>query len=240
MKNLKDQRIIILGGTSGIGLAIAQAAAADGAQVIIVSSNQERVNDALATLSENSKGFTANLNNEADIKNLFTQIGAFDHLIFTAGDSLQLSNLEDIQLEDARKYFNVRYWGALLAVKYAVPHISPKGSIVLTSGIAGVRPLKGWSLGASICSAMEGFTRAMAVELAPVRVNIVSPGIVRTNLWSGMSAENREGMYKHLSETLPVKQIGEPEDIAQTYLYLMRQHFCTGQVVIVDGGAVLV
>jgi len=240
MKTLKDQRIVILGGTSGIGLATAQAAAADGAQVIIVSSNQERVNNALTVLPGNSKGFTADFTNETDIKNLFAQIGAFDHLVFTAGDSLQLSNIEDIQLDEARKYFNVRYWGALSAVKYATPYINSKGSIVLTSGIVATRPVKGWSLGASICSAMEGFTRAMAVELAPVRVNIVSPGIVRTNLWNGMSADDRESMYKHLGETLPVRQVGEAEDLALTYLYLMQQPFATGQVVIVDGGAVLV
>src|SRR6187402_279643 len=104
MKHLKDQRIVILGGTSGIGLASAQAAAADGAQVIVVSSNQERVNKALATLPGNSKGYTADFTNEAELKNLFKQIGEFDHLVFTAGDSLQLSNLEDIQLDEARKY----------------------------------------------------------------------------------------------------------------------------------------
>jgi NAD(P)-dependent dehydrogenase (short-subunit alcohol dehydrogenase family) len=237
---MKDVKIVILGGTSGIGLATAQAAAAAGAQVIIVSGNEERVKNTLATLPENSKGYTADLTKEEDIKNLFTQIGVFDHLVFTAGDSLQLNNIEDMQLDEARKYFNVRYWGALAAVKYAIPFINPKGSITLTSGIVSTRPVKGWSLGASICAAMEGFTRAMAIELAPVRVNIVSPGIIRTNLWSGMSEEDREGMFKHLSETLPVKQIGQANDLAQTYLYLMQQPFTTGQVLIVDGGGVLV
>jgi NAD(P)-dependent dehydrogenase (short-subunit alcohol dehydrogenase family) len=240
MDNLKNQRVVILGGTSGLGLATAQAAAAEGAEIIIVSSNQERVNKTLATLPANSKGYTADLTKEEDIKNIFEKIGALDHLVFTAGDSLQLNMLEDVQIEEARKYFNVRYWGAFTAIKYAAPHISKKGSIVLTSGVVATRPVKGWSLGSSICAAMEGLTRAMAIELAPVRVNIVSPGIIKTNLWSGMSEEDREGMYKHLSETLPVQKVGEAADIAQTFLYLMKQSFGTGQTLIVDGGAVLV
>jgi NAD(P)-dependent dehydrogenase (short-subunit alcohol dehydrogenase family) len=240
MDNLKNQRVVILGGTSGLGLATAHAAAAEGAAIIIVSSNPDRVSKALEKLPANSKGYTADLKNEEEIKNIFEKIGALDHLVFTAGDSLQLNMLEEVKIEEARKYFNVRYWGAFTAIKYAAPHISKKGSIVLTSGIVGTRPVKGWSLGSSICAAMEGLTRAMAIELAPVRVNIVSPGIVRTNLWSGMSEEDREGMYKHLGETLPVERIGEAEDIAQTFLYLMKQSFGTGQTLIVDGGAVLV
>ncbi len=240
MDNLKNQRVVILGGTSGLGLATAHAAAADGAEIIIVSSNQDRVNKALATLPENSKGYTADLSKEEEISHLFEKTGTFDHLIFTAGDSLQLNMMENVNIEEARRYFNVRYWGAFTAIKYAAPHISKKGSIVLTSGIVATRPVKGWSLGSSICAAMEGLTRAMAIELAPVRVNIVSPGIIRTNLWAGMPEEDREAMYKHLSETLPVQRIGEAEDIAQTFLYLMHQPFCSGQTLIVDGGSVLV
>ena len=87
---------------------------------------------------------------------------------------------------------------------------------------------------------MEGFTRAMAMELAPVRVNLVSPGVVRTYLWSDMTDADREGMYESLANSLPLKRIGKAEDIAQTYLYLINQPFSTGQVIIADGGHVLV
>jgi len=95
-------------------------------------------------------------------------------------------------------------------------------------------------LGASICAAMEGFTRAMAMELAPIRVNIVSPGVIKTELWNGMSESDREKMYTNIGNTLPLKRVGEAEDIARTFVYLLEQQFATGQTLIVDGGTSLV
>lgn len=191
-------------------------------------------------LPAGSKGFAVDLNNELAVQTFFDQLGKLDHLVYTAGESLQLINIADVAVADAKQFFNLRYWGAFTAVKYAAPYINAGGSIVLTGGVASIRPGAGWSLGASICAAMEGFTRAMAVELAPVRVNLVSPGIVKTNLWSDMADADREGMYNHYSGQLPVKYVANPEDIAQTYLYLMGQPYGTGQTVVVDGGYVLV
>lgn len=239
-QTLNGKKVVLLGGSSGLGLATAKAAAAAGAKIIIVSANQGRIDAALKQLPEYSEGYAADLTDERQIISLFEKIGNFDHLVFTAGENIKLGHLKDTAIEDARIYFNVRYWGAVTAVKYATPYINKQGSIVLTSGIASPRPNAGWSIGASICSAMEGFTRAMAVELAPIRVNIVSPGVVRTNLWAGMSEQDREGMYEHMSVSLPVQRVGEAEDIAKTYLYLIEQPYSTGQTVIVDGGAVLV
>jgi NAD(P)-dependent dehydrogenase (short-subunit alcohol dehydrogenase family) len=180
------------------------------------------------------------LTDEQQIRSFFTRIGEFDHLVYTAGENIRLSYLGDTRLDEARVYFNIRYWGAFMAVKYAYPHIRKEGSIVLTSGIASQRPGAGWSLGASICAAMEGFTRAMAVELAPVRVNAVSPGIVRTNLWSSLADADRDAMYAQTANALPTKRIGEADELAQTYLYLMHQPFSTGQILTIDGGALLV
>ncbi|MDE1192821.1 MAG: SDR family NAD(P)-dependent oxidoreductase [Arachidicoccus sp.] len=191
---LKDKKIIIIGGSAGIGLATAKAVAAKGAIVIIVSSNQQRISNALQSLPKNAKGIVINASDERQIKNLFEQVGSFDHLVYTAGENLRLNNIADTEIASAQQFFNVRYWGAFTAVKYVAPHISKSGSIVLTGGIAGARPNKGWSVAASIASAMEGFTRAMAMELAPVRVNVVSPGIVRTDLWSSMPETDRENL----------------------------------------------
>ncbi len=241
MENLKGKKVVILGGSSGIGLATAKAAAAEGAELVIASSNQQRVDKALKELPAGSKGFPVDLTNEQAVQGFFNQLGSFDHLIYTAGESLQLINIADVAIADAKQFFNLRYWGAFTAVKYAAPYINKNGSIVLTSGIASLRPPgAGWSLGASICAAMEGFNRAMAIELAPVRVNLVSPGVVKTNLWSNMTDAEREGMYNGIGNNLPVKRVGEAEDIAQTYLYLMQQQYGTGQVIVVDGGSVLV
>ena len=110
----------------------------------------------------------------------------------------------------------------------------------MTNGIAGLRPRKGRTVVASVCGAMEALTRALAVELAPIRVNVVCPGIVRTELWNDMTETDREAMYRDLGQRLPVGRIGEPEDLAHAYVYLMREEYSTGQVVVVDGGAVLV
>jgi len=237
---LTDKKVIVLGGSSGIGLAAAKAAADEGATVIIVSSNQQRIDNALKELPAGSKGFVADLTDETQIQVLFADFGNFDHLVFTAGDTLQLKNLGDINIVDAKTFFDVRYWGAFTAVKYAVQYLNEGGSITLTGGVASLRPDNGWSLGASVCAAMEGFTRAMAIELAPLRVNMVSPGVVRTNLWSDMPAADRDAMYTNIGQQLPLKYVAGPEDIAQTYMYLIRQSYGTGQTVVVDGGYVLV
>lgn len=237
---LTNKRVLILGGSSGIGFATAQSVAAQGAQVIIVSSNQQRVDAALAQLPAGNTGYAVDLTNEQQIKSLFETIGNFDHLVYTAGENLQLNKISNTVVDEARSFFNLRYWGAFSAVKYASPYINMGGSITLTGGIASPRPGSGWSLGASICAAMEGFTRAMAVELAPIRVNQVSPGVVKTNLWANMSAIERDNMYMQIGNSLLVKRVGEAEDIAQAYLYLMQQQYATGQILVTDGGSVLV
>lgn len=240
MENLKDKKVVIIGGSSGIGLATAKLAVSKGSKVIIVSSNQSRIDKALQEIGNESVGYATDVTNEEQMKNLFEKIGSFDHLIFTAGENLILSNVEDTSLETARNYFDIRFWGAFTAVKYAAPYISAAGSIVLTSGIASNRPNKGWALGASICSAMEGFSRAMAMELAPIRVNIVSPGVIKTELWNNISESDREAMYTNISNTLPVKRVGEAKDIAKTFVYLLEQEYGTGQTLIIDGGTSLV
>jgi NAD(P)-dependent dehydrogenase (short-subunit alcohol dehydrogenase family) len=237
---LKGKRIVILGGTSGLGFATAEASAREGAEVVIVSGTQERIARGLAALPADSEGHVVDLTDEAQVSGFFAQIGTFDHLVYTAGDALLLGELAATSLADARRAFEVRFWGALTAVKYASPHIRPGGSIVLTTGIAGARPIKGWVVAASILGSMESLTRALAVELAPIRVNIVSPGVIKTEMWNQFSEEAREALYRDVGAKMLVGRVGEAAEIAETYLYLMRQNFSTGQVVVVDGGAVLV
>lgn len=143
METLKNKKVVIIGGTSGIGLATAKLATLKGANIIIASSNQQRVDNALKELPNESKGYAVDATNESHLKILFEKIGSFDHLIFTAGEGLILENIADASLETAQKFFNVRYWGAFTAVKYAIPYIRTTGSITLTSGIASERPNKG-------------------------------------------------------------------------------------------------
>jgi NAD(P)-dependent dehydrogenase (short-subunit alcohol dehydrogenase family) len=238
-EELSGKRIVVLGGSSGIGLSVAQQVVARGGRAIIASSNADRVEQAIATLDGKAEGYTLDLSNERDIQTVFQKIGAFDHLVFTAGDTLQLNALEATDLTKARQAFELRYWAALAAVKYAIPQIRKDGSIVLTTGIAGQRPRKGWTVAASICGTIEALTRALAVELAPIRVNAVSPGVVRTNLWNNMQEQDREAMYESVGKQLLVGRVGEAREIARAYLFLMEEGYSTGQTIVVDGGALL-
>lgn len=240
ISTLTGRKVLILGGSSGLGLATAKAAAAEGAKVTIVSGNRSRIDEALQQLPKGSEGLAVDLSKEDNIRAFFSTAGNFDHLVYTAAENLSLSAIGDTELDKARVFFTLRYWGAFAAVKYGAPHINPGGSINLTSGIASMRPGKGWALASSICGAMEGFVRAAAVELAPIRVNSVVPGVVKTNLWSSMTEGDRENLYRTVGDSLLVKRVGEGEDIAQAFLYLMKQSFGTGQNLVIDGGAVLV
>lgn len=236
--DLTNTRIVVIGGSSGIGFSVAKLAAGAGAEVIIASGNSNRINDALKSLPDSAKGFVVNVTKEEEVKNFFENIGAFDHLVYTAGENIRFSTIADANLEDSKDYFNIRYWGAFLCTKYAAANI--RKSIIFTSGIASNRPGAGWSLGASICGAMESFMRAMSIELAPVRVNIVSPGLVISPLWDSMDKTEKNAFFESYKEKLPVKMVADADDLAKTYVYLMQQDYATGQVVIVDGGASLI
>jgi NAD(P)-dependent dehydrogenase (short-subunit alcohol dehydrogenase family) len=237
---LHNKRVVILGGSSGIGLAVAEQTASQGAKLVIASSNSERVQKAVEKLEGNAQGHTLDLTDESAVENFFAKLGAFDHLVFTAGDELRLHDLAATDLQQARGAFELRYWAALAAVKYGSKSIRKGGSIVLTTGVAGQRPHKGWVVAASVCGTIEALTRALALELAPIRVNAVSPGVVRTNLWQNMTAAERERLYESVGNNLPVGRVGEAHDIAQAYLFLMQEEFSTGQTLVVDGGTVLV
>ena len=237
---INGKSVVVLGGTSGIGLATAQAAAARGAIVTVTSRSRERTQRAVQAIGADANGEVANLTSEDETKALFERCRDFDHLVYTAGDELLLSPIGELDIATAKRAFDVRVFGALTAVKHAAPRMRKNGSIVLTHGIAGARPQSGWSVGASICGALEAMTRALAVELAPLRVNAVSPGIVRTPLWSPIPEVEREGMFRAVGEKLLTGRIGEPADIAHAYIHFMENGFASGQTLIIDGGGVLV
>lgn len=237
---MKNQRVAVLGGSQGLGLAVARRVIREGGEAIIVSSRQANVDAAVRELGAGATGHVADLRSDEAIGALFAKIGRFDHLVYTAGEHLLLSPLAELDVAAAQRFFELRYWGALRAVKRARAQLDLKGSIVFTGGLAARRPPPGFAIGASICGAMESLTRALALELAPVRVNIVVPGFFDTGLWSDVPAANREAMFKAAAASLPVKRIGTPDDIAGHYLAFMQGGFTTGQVAVVDGGGALV
>jgi NAD(P)-dependent dehydrogenase (short-subunit alcohol dehydrogenase family) len=233
---LQDKKVVVLGGTSGFGLATAKAAADGGAKVVIASRNRENVDRALKELPKGVEGTTADVGDEAALERFFAGLNGLDHLVVTAGDTLSTSAATYTQ---ARQIFEVRFWGAYLSARTAFPHVRAGGSITLTNGIVGIRPWKGWSVASAVAGAVESLTRALALEMAPIRVNTVCAGMVKTPLWGGMTEAERDVMYAQQASILPVGRVGEAEDIAETYLYLMQSGFTTGQIVVIDGGTVV-
>ncbi|MGW7526175.1 SDR family oxidoreductase [Streptomyces sp. NPDC054783] len=237
---LQGQRIVVIGGTSGIGLAVAEGAAREGAEVVVASRRQESVEVALKRLGDGAEGHVLDATDEDAVRGVFQRIGAYDHLVYTAGEPLLLEPLAEADVVRARRFLDTRLWGAYTAVKHGAASIRPGGSVVLTTGTAARRPLPGSSAASALCGAMESLARALAVELAPLRVNAVSPGLVRTELWREVPQDAREGLFRSSAESLPVGRVGEPADVAEAYLYLMRGGYSTGSVVVVDGGGTLV
>ena len=240
IQSLAGKRVILLGASSGIGLATARMAAAEGAGIVIVSGNQQRVDQALKELPVGSEGYAVDLGKEENIRDFFASAGRFDHLVYSAGENLTLSPIAQTDIRQAKEFFTIRFWGAFAAVKYAAPLINEGGSIGLTSGTANIRPGAGWSVASAICGSMEGLVRAMAVELSPIRVNCVVPGVIKSPLWDSMDPQVRDELFQQVSKSSLVKRVGHPDDVAQGFLYLMKQRNGTGQSLLIDGGAALV
>ncbi|MFJ8437183.1 SDR family oxidoreductase [Kitasatospora sp. NPDC094019] len=239
MNNTADtRRVVVIGGTSGIGFAVARAAAAQGSNVVVASSSQDRVDLAVKKLGGPAEGIVLDVADEAALAAFFDRIGEFDHLVYTAGEPLLLKPLADLGGGESRAFFERRFWGALLAAKYATPKLRPGGSITLTSGAFATRPVPGALLGAGITAAVEGVTRALALELAPLRVNAVRVGAVRTELWDSTVPEP-EAFLRAQGSRLPVQRVGTPEEAAAAYLYLLDNGYATGTVLTLDGGAAL-
>lgn len=236
---LTGQHVVVIGGSSGMGLATARVAADAGASVTIASSDKERLNAALAGLPAGCDGVVVDTRSESDVAALVEQVSELDHLIYTAGEPADQRPLRDLPLDEARRQFDVRFWGAVTAAKHAAARIRPGGSITLTSGTIAVRPTPGTALLAAGAGAVEGLTRGLAVDLAPVRVNAVRPGVIRTPMWDGIPEPQRTVVFAALTERMLTGALGEAEQIAATHLYLMENRFVTGTVLTVDGGAVL-
>ena len=237
--NLDGQKIVVIGGSSGMGLATARAAAMDGAEVTIASSRQGRVDAALGELPTGCVGAALDVRDEAEVASLFERLGELDHLVFTAGDAFTPRPLADVVLSDARSVLDVRFWGAVTVVKYAAPRIRAGGSIGLTTGTIGQRPVPGASLAAAGAGATEGLVRGLAVELAPIRVNAVRAGAVRTPMWDGIPEDQREVLFARLAQGTLTGAVGDPAQLAAAHLYLMQNVYVTGTVLTVDGGLLL-
>lgn len=236
---LNGCQVVILGGSSGIGLASAAAALAEGAHVTITGRDPERLATACATLGDAVTAHELDAADEAGTARLFSSFATVDHVFITAGTLVADAHLEPAS-SDLRPALDTRFWGALYAAKYAAPKMSAGGSITFMSGTAGRRPLPGAAVASASCGAVDAFARALALDLAPIRVNTISPGYVDTPLFDGLLGEQRDAVLTSVAQTLPVKRIGQPEEIADAVLFLMRNGYVNGINLAVDGGGLLV
>jgi NAD(P)-dependent dehydrogenase (short-subunit alcohol dehydrogenase family) len=239
--SLSEKRVLVIGGGSGIGFAVAKAAWNAGAQVMIASSNADKIKAAAAQLGNNTASAKLDVTREADVAAFFAKSGTFDHIAFTAGDwgGPRRGPLVDLDLEQATALFKVRFWGAVAVAKHGVKTLPPGGSLTLTDGMIAHRPQKGSAISTAMTGAVEHLTRALAVEFAPVRVNAVCPGLIRTGVWDRIPADSREAELMKMTSGQLVPRPGEPDETAEAYLYLMRGTYTTGQVLYVEGGRAL-
>lgn len=249
---LTDARVLIIGGSSGIGYSVAEASLEHGCHVIISSSQKSRIDNAIKQLlqtypsaKDRLSGYACDLSTpdvEANIKQLYTQCGdKLDHIVITAGESLAIMPLADVTLEKMQQGGMVRFFAPLLVAKHASAHLNPgpASSITLTTGSVSQKPKKDWSLLASYAAGLHGMMRNLALDLAPVRVNLISPGGVRTPLWDGIPGEVLQRMMEEMEKMCTTGQVGKPEDVAESYLYVMKDWNCSGSVIDTNGGALL-
>lgn len=238
---LVDATVVIVGGSSGIGLGVARASLARGAKVVLVGRTAERLARAAAWLEagERVSVHAADATDERSVQHLFGVIGPFDHLVVTAVVGAY-APIRQLSLDDARRLIESKLVAALALAKHGAAHVRPGGSMTFTSGIAKDRPMPGGAVVAAVNGGLGALAHALALELAPTRVNVVSPGWVDTPVWDAIAGEGKIAAWDALAKKLPVGRIGTPHDLALAYLAAMENGFMTGTTLHVDGGHALV
>ncbi|KAH7356984.1 hypothetical protein BKA65DRAFT_580218 [Rhexocercosporidium sp. MPI-PUGE-AT-0058] len=246
---LARKHVLIFGGTSGLGYAVAEASIESNACVTISSSSSWRIQNTITSLKETYPsaevtGYPCDLSKatlEADLETLFQQVGKVDRIIFTAGESLKVIPLNEATLESIMKAGQVRFFAPLLVAKVGSKYLekSTASSIVLTTGSVAQKPIPGWSILSSYKAGLQGMTRGLAIDLKPIRVNVVSPGPVDSELWDFMG-EGEKAFLDGMAENFPTGHVGRPEELAEAYLWLMKDSNVTGFVAYSDSGLKLV
>lgn len=230
----ENKKIVVVGGSSGIGYAVAQKALNAGAQVVIASRSDEKLNAAAKQLGERVQAEVVDASDDQSIADFFRRVGHFDHLAVTIKPQLPSGRFLENEVGAAISAFDAKFWGQYRLAKYGAQYIRQNGSIIFTSGIASRRSYPGYSVVSAMNAATEALAQAIAIELAPIRVNTVCPGFVDTEPPTSGRAQH----IKVLSPTLPLNRLGVASEIADAYLYLFANSYSTGTVVVVDGGAI--
>lgn len=238
---LNGAKVVIVGGSSGIGRGVATAVREKAAEVVLVGRSQQKLQKTSAALVGAARISTiaADVTQEEDVARLFAEVGAFDHLVVTGGVGVSAS-IGSMDLSAARQLIENKLVAAIALTKYTNGKLRKGGSITFTSGIAKDRPAPGGSVIAAVAGSLGYLARALAMELGPTRVNVVSPGWVDTPVWDVLAGNSKTGIWEQMAHRLPVGRIGSPADLALAYVFLMESEFTTGITLQVDGGHALV
>lgn len=236
MNTLTSKTVLIIGGSSGIGAATARAFAKQGAKVTIASRDQRKLEEAAKAIGHSVQTAVLDITQDADVSSFFEHAGIFDHVVISAAQT-PTGPVRGLPLDGAYAAMNSKFWGAYRVARSAQIHDG--GSLTFISGFLSVRPSKSSVLQGAVNAALEALARGLALELSPVRVNAVSPGLIATPLWSKLDAGAREAMYEGAAARLPARRVGQPEDVANAVVYLATTPYATGSTVLVDGGGAI-
>ena len=235
-------RLVVIGGSSGIGRAIAEAALRGGEEVWIVSRSPERlrrVADDLEGLGD-LRTWSTDATDSEQLARLFAETGHVDHVILTAADIAQYGSVRHMPAEAIRQIIESKLVAAVLVARAAASVIRQRGSITFTGGVAADRPLATGAVVAAVNSGLAGLARGLALDLAPIRVNVLSPGWIDTPMWDVVAGPGKAAVLEGMANRLPARRVGTPEDVAEAAMFLTKADFVTGSVVHVDGGQRLV
>jgi NAD(P)-dependent dehydrogenase (short-subunit alcohol dehydrogenase family) len=235
MMLLAGKKLVVVGGSSGIGLATAERAKKEGADVVIASRNAEKLKAAAGKIGVTA--IAADVTSDESVANLFRQCGPVDHVAVTAAQ-LKTGPFKTVSMDDVRATMESKFWGAWRIARAA--EIRAGGSLTLVTGYLSLRPRPGAAIVGAVNGALESLTRGLALELAPIRVNAVSPGTIDTPIRASMPEAARRDMLEKAAAALPVRRVGVGDDIAQQILTFMTVGFATGSIVYIDGGALIV
>jgi NAD(P)-dependent dehydrogenase (short-subunit alcohol dehydrogenase family) len=234
MISLSGSRVLVIGGSGGIGLATARLAAELGAHVTVASRSPDRVAAAVAGIGPTAQGRVVDVTSDESVQALFEDKTQWDHVIVT-GSQVTIQPVRQLPLDTARAAFDSKFWGFYRVAKFA--NITAGGSLSVLTGFLGTRPAAGRALMGAINASLDNLVKGLALELKPVRVNAVSPGMTNSTMWAEMDSEARSAMFARAAGTYPAGRVGEPDEIARQLLLLAATGFATGTVVLLDGGA---
>lgn len=232
---LAGQRVVVVGGTSGMGLATVRAVAAQGAEVVAAGRRPLAQRERIAGVEQAAVDVTA----EDSVRALFDEVAELDHLFVSASPGSPGAFLEQ-DLAAARTFMDGKFFGSWVCARYAAPRMRAAGSITFVSGGAVVRPPGNAAMITAAFAAVEAFSRALALELGPLRVNTIRPGYTDSEMWSYLPDPERDELRRRVAEAMPVGRMGSPDDIAHAAVFLMTNLQVTGAVLEVSGGETLV